>query len=240
MNSGAPQDQAAGGKIRAQEMRHQAIDINIRVIQVSATAVDHLAQIMGRNIGRHADGDTAGAIDQQIGEHGRQDHRFRGGTVIVVLEIDRVLVNIGQQHFRRLVHAYFGITHGGGPVAIHGAEIALTVQQRQAHGETLRHAHHGIVNRLITVGVITAHDVTHHAGRFAVRLVRGIACLVHGKEDAPVDWLQPVAGIGNGPGDDHAHGIIEIGFAHLVFDGDGQNGIVPLTATRRSHGWICG
>ena len=31
-------------------------------------SIDHFAQIVRRDVGRHADGDAAGAVDQQIGK----------------------------------------------------------------------------------------------------------------------------------------------------------------------------
>ena len=45
--------------------------------------VDHLAEIVRRDVGRHADGDAAGAVDQQVREARRQDHRLLLGAVVV-------------------------------------------------------------------------------------------------------------------------------------------------------------
>ena len=41
---------------------------------------------------------------------------------------------------------------------------------------------------------------------------------MHGVKNAAVDGFQPVAGIRQGAGHDHAHGIIEICGAHLLVD----------------------
>ena len=41
-----------------------------------------------------------------------------------------------------------------------------------------------------------------------------------------MDRLQAVAHIGQGAADDHAHGVIEIRAAHLVFDVDGDVALV--------------
>ena len=68
--------------------------------------------------------------------------------------------------------------------------------------------------------VILAHGVAHRPRRFAVRLVMRIAGFVHGKKYAPVHRFQPVAQIGNGAADNHAHRVIEIGGFHLVNDAD--------------------
>ncbi len=43
---------------------------------------------------------------------------------------------------------------------------------------------------------------------------------MHGKKYAPVHGLESVAGIGQGPAHDDAHGIVQIGLAHFIFDID--------------------
>jgi len=68
--------------------------------------------------------------------------------------------------------------------------------------------------------MVLADDIPDDAGRLLVGLVPVVLELAHGKEHASVNGLQPVADIGQGPSDDHAHGVIEIGFLHLFFDAD--------------------
>jgi hypothetical protein len=45
---------------------------------------------------------------------------------------------------------------------------------------------------------------------------------VHSEQDAPVNRLQPIANVGQSAPDNHAHRVIEIRPAHLVFDVDGD------------------
>ena len=77
----------------------------------------------------------------------RQDGRLLLALVIVRLELDRVLVDVGEQRFGGARQARLGVAHGRRRIAVHRAEIALPRNQRQAHGEVLRHAHHGVVDR---------------------------------------------------------------------------------------------
>ena len=72
------------------------------------------------------------------------------------------------------------------------------------------------------------------------------AHLLHHIKDAAVDRLEAVADIGEGAADDHAHGVIEVRAAHLVFDVDGDVALVVAAiaaegdlATRgaRGRGW---
>ena len=234
LDPGPAEDQSARGKVRTRNNLHQLLEADLRVGQGLDAGIDHLAQIVRRNIGGHADGDAARAIDQQIGKPRRQHHRLALGIVVVVLEIDRVLVDVFQQRMRRLVHAHFGVTHGRGRVAVDGAEIALPVQQRQTQGKVLRHAHQRVIDRLVTMRVILTDHVTDHAGRLAVGLVPVVAVLTHREQDAAMHRLQAVTRIRQRTADDHAHGVIEIGRAHLVLDGDAANTVRGAVRRRRT------
>ena len=225
-------DQRAGGKIRTRHDFGQRIEADRRIVDIGETGIDHFPQIVGRHIGRHAHGNAAGAVDQKIGKAGGKDDRFLFRTVVIVLEIDGFLVDIFGKRMGDLGAAHFGVTHRGGRIAVDRTEIALPVDQRRAHGEFLRHAHQRVVNRLIAMGVVFADDVADHAGGFAIGLVPVVAVLVHRKENAPVHWLEPVAGIGQSARNDHAHRIVEIGAFELVFDGNG----IDAKARRRGRG----
>jgi hypothetical protein len=129
-----------------------------------------------------------------------QDRRLLLLAVVIVLEIDRVLVDIGQQVGGGLVHPHLGVAHGRRVIAVHGAEIALAVQKRQRHGEILRHAHQRVVDRAVAMRVVLTHHVAHGPRGFAVGLVVGVAGLVHREKDAPVHRFQPVAQVGDRAG----------------------------------------
>jgi hypothetical protein len=121
-----------------------------------------------------------------------------------------------------------------GRTAVDRAEIALTVHQQVAHGEGLRHAHDGVVNGGIAVGVILADHIAHHARRLLIGPVPVVAELAHGIQHAPMHGLQPVPNVGQGAAHDHAHGVIQIGFPHLLFEIYGQYFACDLGHMRES------
>jgi hypothetical protein len=57
---------------------------------------------------------------------------------------------------------------------------------------------------------------------FLVGFVPVVAEFAHRVQHAPVHRLQAVAYVGQRASDDHAHRVIQIGFAHLVFEIYGQ------------------
>ena len=136
--------------------------------------VDHLAEIMRRNIGRHADGDAARAIDQKIGKARRQDDGLALLAVVIRLEIDRVGIDVLEQRQRRPREARFGVAHRRRRIAVDRTEIALPVDQRQAHREGLRHAHQRVIDRGVAMRVIFTHHVADDAG--AISRKAGPAC----------------------------------------------------------------
>ena len=88
------EDQAAGGEVRAGNDLDQLFNRDRRIVEIGNAGVDHLAEIVRRDIGGHADGDAAGAVDEQVREFSRQHHRLLLAAVIVRLEVDRLVLEI--------------------------------------------------------------------------------------------------------------------------------------------------
>ncbi len=142
MDAHAADDAAAGREIRARHQLHQLVGGDRGVVDEGDAGVDHLAEIVRRDVGRHADGDAGAAIDQDVGKARRQHPRLLARAVVIRLEVDGVLVDVAEQRVGGAGEARFGVAHRRRRVAVHRAEIALAVDQPHPHGEILRHAHH--------------------------------------------------------------------------------------------------
>ena len=135
--------------------------------------VDDLAEVVGRDVGGHADRDPGRAVDQQVGEPCRQNGRLGHRAVVVGRPVDGVLVDVvAEQLLGQPGEADLGVPHGRRRVAVDRAEVALAVDQGVAHGEVLRHADRGVVDRLVAVRVVLTHDVADDARRLLVGLAR--------------------------------------------------------------------
>ena len=177
-----------------------------------------LGQIVGWDIGGHAHGYPRGAVQKKIGQLGRQNGGLLQGAVVVGGEVHGILLNILEHLPGDLGEADLGVAHGRRRIAVYGPEVSLAVDERIAHGKGLGQAHNGIIYGHIPVGMVLAHDVAHHPGRFLVGLIMGHALLIHGIEYAPVYRLEPVSYIRQSPSHDHTHGIIDVGGLHLLSD----------------------
>ncbi len=203
----AADDLAAGREVRTRHDVEQRLERDVRIVDQRQAGVDHLAQIVRRDAGRHADGDAARAVDQQVGDARRQHRGLALLAVVVVLELDRAEVDVGHQRFGRLGQAALGVAHVRRRIGVDGAEVALAVDQRQAHRERLGHAHQRVVDGRIPVGVVLADHVADDARRLHVGPVRGVPLLVHREQDSPVHRLEAVAHVRQRPGDDDAHRV---------------------------------
>ncbi|MNF41326.1 hypothetical protein D3C84_223490 [compost metagenome] len=222
-DAGTAVDDRRRGEVRARDVLHQFIDRQRGVVDQRQAAVDHFREVVRRDVGGHAHGDTAGAVDQQVGDLGRHDCRDLLGAVVVGHPVDGFLVQIGEQLVGQLGHAHFGVTHGGGVVAVHRTEVALTVDQQVAQGEGLGHTDDGVVHRGIAMRVVLTDHVTDHAGGLLVCLVPVVAQLAHRKQHPTVHGLQAIACIRQGAPDDHAHRVVEVGLLEFVFDIDRED-----------------
>ncbi len=232
----APDDQPAGRKIRRRHDRHQLVERGRRLGNQRQRRIDDLARIMRRNTRGHSHGDALRAVDQQRGIRRRQNHRLLRALVVIRLEIDGILVDIGQHEHAGRRQPHFGVAHRRRRIAIDGPEITLPIDQRQPDRERLRHAHSRVVDRTVAMRMVTAHHVADDLSALAIRLVWRIARLVHAIQDAPVHRLQPVARIGQRPADDHRHGISEVGALHLLLERHRLGVAGP--ARRDCAGWV--
>ena len=91
------------------------------------------------------------------------------------------------------------------------------------------HASDGDFDRVVVVdamppgsnaGRIVTVDVTDDARGLREVPVRPVTAVVHGVQDPPVHRLEAVAHVRQRPRHDHAHGVIEVGLFHLIFEID--------------------
>ncbi len=230
------EDHAAAGEIGGGYVGHQLVDGDRAVLDIGFAGGDDLAEIVRRNVGRHADRDAAGAVDEQVGEARGQHDGLALRAVIVGLEVDRVLVDVLEQRVGRAREPRLGVAHRRGRIGVHRSEIALAVDQRQPHRPVLRHPRERVVDRAVAVRMIFTHHVADETRRLAIGLAGDEAAFLRAVEDAAMDGLQAVAHVGQRAADDHRHGVVEIARLHLVDDRDG--GDIGGVDGRRGAGQI--
>ena len=168
----------------------------------------HLAQVVRRHVGRHADGDAGGAIDQQIGQHRGETHGLGLVAVVARPELDRFFVEFVDHVHRGGGQLALGITMRRRWI-VERAEVALWIDERHVAGKWLRHAYERLVDRHVTVRVITAHDLTDDLRALDAGSVGAQPHVVHAVQDAALHRFETVADVGDGARSDDRQRILE-------------------------------
>ena len=170
---------------------------------------------MGRNTGSHSHRDAFCPVDQQIRYLCRQHLGLLLRLVKVRNEIHHILVQIRQIGLLgNLLQTGLRISHGRRPVSLDGAKVSVAFHQRQPLLEILGHDHQSLVDGTVPVGMIFTHGVAHDPGGFSEGPVVADPQLVHIVKGSPLYRFQSVPHVRQCPGDNHAHGVIDIGFLH--------------------------
>ena len=219
-------------------------ELRVRVVDQRNGRVNDLCEIVRRNFCGHADGNSVGAIEQQIRNTRGQNVRLNFAAIVVGMEIDGFFVEVFEQRGGNLREFGFGVTIGCGRISIDRAEVSLPKNQRVAQAPGLCQPDEGVIHREVAVGMVLAHDIADDAGALAGGAVRLQPHLLHGVKNAAMHRLQSVAHIGERAADDDRHRIVEIRLAHLLFNVDGMNVAggrnLSVASGRRSQGqfWI--
>jgi hypothetical protein len=72
----------------------------------------------------------------------------------------------------------------------------VPVDERHPHDEVLAQTHQCVVDRRIAVGVELAHDIADDAGGLHMTALRAQPHIAHLIDDATLDGLEAVTGIG--------------------------------------------
>lgn len=226
-------DPATGRQVGTGDEAHQGLEVGAGMPDQMAGGGDHLAQIVRRHVRRHADRDPGRAVDQQIRVGGGEHDGLALLAVVVRLESDGVLVDRLGHEAGGVGHPALGVPHGGGRVVIaERAEVAVPVDERQAHGERLCHPHEGVVDRRVAVRMELAHDLAHDAGALHIATVGAQAHFVHLVHDPAVHRLHTVTCVRQGPGVDHRVGVLEEGALHFVHDVDVEDLLLEIVRRR--------
>ena len=196
INPLSPVDNASRGKIRPGQVFHERRHVDSRILDQCQAGADHFSQIVRWNVGRHADGNARGTIDQQVRQSGRHYRRLALGAVVILGKINGFPIDVGEKFMRKPRHPDFRVSHCRRRIAIDGAEITLAIHEQVTHGEGLRHSNDGVVDGGIAVRVVFTNHVTHDPSRLLVGLVVVVAEFSHCVQHAAVNGLEAVSDIG--------------------------------------------
>ena len=111
-------------------------------------------------------------------------------TVVVVrCKVNGILVNIVEHVERESVHLRLGVSVSSGRVAVNITEVSVSVYEGIAEREILRHTNHSVINRGVTVGMITTEHRTDGIGALTVSLIGCQSVFIHCVKNSSVNRL---------------------------------------------------
>ncbi len=202
-------DLCFGRVVRPLDDIQQLIEGGLRLVDERNGRLGHFAQVVRRNVRRHANGDPGGAVQQNVWQASRQHFRLLHRAVKVRHPINRPLPQLTQQQLGVFGEARLGVTHRReGFWIVRRAPVPLAVNQRIAVGERLGHQHHGFIAGAVAVGMVFTQHVAHGTGGF-FKLRAGVeAQFRHGVHDTPLHRLQAVADKRQRTIHDDVHGVV--------------------------------
>ncbi len=215
-------DEAGRGEVGALNPLHdrgqRRLFVGVVILQRPEHRVRKLAEVVRGHVGRHADGDAAGSVGQQVGEPAGQHRGLLDPAVVIGYEIDSLLVDFTQHFHRQRRQSRLGISHGGRGVVARRTEVPLTVDQRIPQRPRLRHPHQRVIDGRVAVWVVIAHRLGDRARRLSVAAVRTEPGVVHRVQHPAVHRLEPVAHLRQRAAHDHAHRVIDVAALHLLLN----------------------
>ena len=146
----APEDQRAGREVGTLHELHEVDDRRVGVLEQVLHRVDHLPEVVRRDVRRHTDGDPASSVDQEVGKSRGEHDGLDGVAVVGGREVDGVLVDLPQQLHRQRRQPRFGVVvdEAGGEEG-----VVVGVDPDREH-----RLHAGVGDRLDGGEVPTARD----------------------------------------------------------------------------------
>ena len=208
----AVQDLAPRGEVGPlHKAGYQLLGCQIGLIDQGNQGIHDLPQVMGRNVGRHADSNARHAVQEQVGQLRRQHHRLVALSIVGGPHRHRILRQLRQHLHGDVLQPHLGVPHRGGRIAIHRAEVPLTVDHRIPQREGLRHARERLVDRQVTVRVMLTHHLANDRGTLLVLgLGQHAEVLEHRVKDAPLHRLESVAHIGQRARGDDRKRVVQV------------------------------
>ena len=187
-------DDPAGREVRSLDDTDQILGRRVRVVDQANHRVADLAEVVRRDVGRHAHRDPARAVDEQVREQRRHHDRLAhaGDVREVRAKIDGILLDVVDEAHRHRGHARLGVPVCGRRIAVDRAEVTLAVDERIAHHPRLGQAHERVVDRRVAVRVVLPEHLTDDRRALLIARPGGHARVEHRPEDAALRRFQSV------------------------------------------------
>ena len=132
LDVGLTERDAAERKIGTLYVAKQVFGRSLWVVYKMYGRAYDFAQVMRRDVGRHAHRDAKRAVEEEVRDGGRQYGRLLFRTVVVRDPVHRLFFKIGEEFLGKPRHLRFRIAVGSSGVPVDRTEVALPKHERVA------------------------------------------------------------------------------------------------------------
>lgn len=160
-------------------MGHQVFYGTVGIVDVGGYRGHYFIQVVRRHVCGHTDRDTARAVREKKGKGAGKNLGFLHRVVVVRPEVYRLFLDVFDYGFGYFGKPALGIPHCRGRVAVHGAEVSLTLDNGIPQGKILGQTDKGVVDGLVTVRMVFTENVTDDTSALLERGIRTDTHLFH-------------------------------------------------------------
>ena len=226
LHSGESVDIGACWEIGSLDVLHESVDVDVGIVDIGAASVNHLAKVVCRNVCSHTHGNTVATIHKEVWNLCRHNRRLKESVVEVGVHVYSILFEVVHDVLAHLRESALGITHGSWRVAVHRAEVALSVHKHIAHVPALAHTHKSSIYRRVAMRMILTKNLTYDTCTFLVGIRACVSNAKHTVEYAAVNGLESVTYIRQGSGHNHRHTVVDVRGFHFFLNVDFQNPVL--------------
>ncbi len=185
---------------------------------------------MRRDIGRHPNSDSRGAVNNQIGDSCGQDHGFIRCFIKIQDKINSFFINISKHLLRKFCKPCLCISVCCWRVSINRAKVSLTINKYVTHVKILGKSHKGIIDCGISMRMVSLQHFSYNTCTFGIFFAGQQSFPEHCIQYSSLNRLEPIFYIRQGPSHYYAHCVIKIRSPHFFFN--------IYSQSRHSHSFL--
>ena len=136
--------------------------------------MNHLTQIVRRNVCGHTDSNTGCSVYQKIRIAGRKHRRLFLSLIEVWYKINGIFIDVREHLHGNFTKSCLCISHCSGTVTVDGTKVSMTINKRISCRPVLCHVDQCSIDGTVSMWMVFTHGITDNTRTFSVWLVRSI------------------------------------------------------------------
>ena len=179
VNSGRSKNHRSGWKIRTFYNTQKFFDICPTILYYFVVdnfynSMNHLSQIVRRNVCCHTNSNTGCSVYQKIRIAGRKHRRLFLSLIEVWYKINGIFIDVCEHFHGNFTESCLCISHRSSTVTVDRTKVSMTINKRISCRPVLCHVDQCSVDGTVSMWMVFTHGITDNTRTFSVWFVRSI------------------------------------------------------------------